>query len=475
MARITDIYYNNNQKHYPQMPRDVEKSNPGTGSVNRNSLSSDLSQSFSSFTEWNWNFCIVTFPFIILGFPIHLLHIKSNPDEFSIPTSSSSGGVGANTLPWLKSNFVPFNCLKLIASVILSIITLGLIAYFIYNLWYFLYDLLYLGEISGVVITSILYLIRILPILIPSVYFWFYGYNLKFLFDSFDTISSAFERSFYSTWKNHANSAGGNIGGVTANGMVPPKIYWVKLLSLYFIIFGLHAIQIYLDIQTYGVFSPDNSLYYHILESATWVDYWFEIMCMLALPIYCLICWGVKAELELLIGYLNLLVYYKMRPSFGIFNDIKYLYKKVARQIISVNKIFSLYISFLFMAISIFISWKSSQGSITFFKYLTALSNFPPPTEEPVKKDEDEDTTTTLFPPILINYPAAKLMRETIGYELIALIQLCVIVYTIFQAIHVNKAARCLHVILNDFVTYHMSNEMTTELYQAVSKIKMHI
>ena len=165
LAAHTHVNSNDNQHNYngvkaqafsqdphfkiPASVIDVERNYPTPTShknaLNAKSYSNGGSGSDEDSANWNWSFCIVGLPFILIGFPVHLMLGTVVDAGAGIDHDDGHGNEKepeiASISAWLQSIFIPFNCLRIIASLLLFAVGCGILTYFGYNVWNLVYKI----------------------------------------------------------------------------------------------------------------------------------------------------------------------------------------------------------------------------------------------------------------------------------------------------------------------------------------------
>lgn len=202
----------------------------------------------------------------------------------------------------------------------------------IYMIGYFFYVLLFTAVFDDLFVVCCVEILRNIPIVIPVNMFWIKGYHLRNFVASFDHFTLSFSKI--------------DVHG--AKMSVPPGCR-LKMIFVFFMLFLVHTlhfvIQFYgpLDVKT---FSKQSSIVWSVV-----FEFSTAILLTLIIPIYCTFCWAVDYELKLFFEYVNVLICTGMVPKYEHFDEFKRCYRKIADDIMFINKMFAIYLSIVIVII----------------------------------------------------------------------------------------------------------------------------
>ncbi|CAG7724567.1 unnamed protein product [Allacma fusca] len=348
---------------------------------------------------WKWNFFIALLPFILYGVPIHAL----------VNTSKSRKNESIKS--WFLSVRGSSFCYGFI-SLLLFLLSLSLNVTMCYYFWGIFYELIIQGIITPNLVTNGTHIVLYLPFLALVDYLWIFGYSLRRTLRSFD---------------DSLNFTRFNFGEPT--DIVPS--YRKNLCFMYFLIVCIIVLNIFLTLHR--VQRQDWSTETILRHSA---NYAVVVLYCCFLPIYACLCWGIRYQLQLVAGYIDSLIRKKVRLSHKHLPVLKGCYRRAVDNIIYVNTLCSLTVSWILMAIAVYVSLEASDVGMYLSGVVMKFLNRAP-TESPVRE--------VVFTPDLVRY----FVGQIINFSL----YLALIMYTVWQAVMTNDEARYFHVWLNDFAS----------------------
>lgn len=195
---------------------------------------------------WQHLFAIVLAPFIFLAIPSHLLITKTGNSQ------------AISTVSWIKSVFKPSYVSPFILTSITAITTLIAGAFILYWIFIIFYSLVILGEVNFDILDATYNLIQSIPVFIPTLCIWMFGYGLKKTLLGFDTTQFELEKL---------------IETCSSERRRPPDSFSSKSLviqafGLYFLIAAIVIVTMVLDFARFRF--PESTPYYMDL------DYWYK-------------------------------------------------------------------------------------------------------------------------------------------------------------------------------------------------------
>lgn len=270
---------------------------------------------------WRITFMWSCVPLIFWGIPSHLI-FREEPIQ--------------STREWIKFLW-PFSspCTSLL-TVVMLIVSICYNLAFIYMVGNFFYVLLFTAVFDDLFVQCCVEILRNLPIIIPLNLFWINGYHLRNCIASFDHFTLSFSKI--------------DVNGAT---ITPPPGCRTKLVLVYFLLILVHTLHFL--IQYYGTDAVDVDTTSNKSSTAmVWsvvFEYSTAILLTLIIPIYCTFCWAVDYQLKLFFDYVNVLIFMGIVPTYAHFDEFKRCYRKIADDIMFINRLFAIYLSVVLVII----------------------------------------------------------------------------------------------------------------------------
>lgn len=350
-------------------------------------------------TYWKNTLRVTLYPFMLWGIPTNKLFIEKEVNS---------------TGEWLKT---VAKCSNICTSAWLFFISAAINIYVFYSIGNLFYECVIIANPGEGVISNISDLLLLGPVVIPIIYVWLYGFKIRNLIESFDTISIPVPHEYHVNLPVQVSTRPSGRS---------------TLYTMYFIIFAMFSVKFTL-------------LHFRINEDNTsWADeldtVFQSVFYTLMFPVYAAFCGAVTHEFQMLFSYINNLMNVQQPVQAIHLNELKRAYKIIADQILQINGHCSLYLSWVLLVCYLGLN---AEARDLISKVIDILG------------DEDIDHRSyhirTLLADVFVILSTAGL-----GYM------------SICQAMRTNSEARYLNVWLNDFATTPNA-KLSTEIYQSVS------
>lgn len=370
--------------------------------INRNMMERDLGRFHVNENYYKNTLKVTLFPFVFWGIPTNKLFVKQK----TLITSE-----------WLTIITKYSNPCSTLLTILVFIVAISINGYVFYSFGNLFYEFVIKADPSSNISGDLNVLMQLGPIIVPINYIWLFGYTIRNLIESFDRVTIPITHSYHVELPVYVSTRPSGRS---------------TLFIMYFIIFVMYSVQFTL-------------LYYRIRNGDTNVKAAIEyvynsVFYTLTFPVYATLCGAVRYEFQLLFSYINLLMEDKESTQMIYLDDFKRAYKMIADQILQINRHCSLYLSLVFLVISLSLYQEVMELGVKAIQIVT-----------------EED----------INFRPFEI-RTLIGDIFVILSYAGLGIFTVWQAVQTNDDARYMHVWLNDFVTTP-SAKLSTETYQAVS------
>jgi len=230
------------------------------------------------------------------------------------------------------------------------------------------------------------------------------------------------------------------------NGNQPKLPGRGKLIVMFILIAFIHTMHIYMYSARATEGLPDAlSVVTHF------VSYFIgPVFSTLVLPVYATFCWACHRHYTILSSYIQSLISMRATPEVAYYNRFKLAFKELSNRVQLVNRLFSIYFSWVILNVlmSLYVeAWD------LFSLFFSSMGN---------QTDPDLDVAAPLLPP--------EVVRGFAAFLFIVFLKVILLGFTFWQAVGVNDMARSLNIWLNDFVTEPNAN-VSVNNYHAVSLI----
>jgi hypothetical protein len=397
------------------------------------------SAKFGKSRKWSIAFGIVCAPFLVLGFPIHLLFRygkgTSAPERVPVPNRKRKS-------EWFQGILFPGNVLLLLCTMVMLTISAILTIYFLRSVWNIFDYLVLRGELVFKLVVNFAIFFRTLPAIVPLFVIWIIGYSHRDVIASFDTYRNRFVKRL--KLRPRAKPKADFEHPVTKPG------FWIKLSAIYFAIICIHVIPLVADGW----------------RGQHWTSIWIGFMYRFIPPVYCMCCWVLESEFQILSGFLTALLKDETTLTPEIIEEIKELYKKVTNHVTYVNKKIGKYLSFWIFPVLVF-STASHLVIMIFYLFgnisLRTLLLF-----YGIVGEVDEE--------VMMEKAASALVRSAVAHIFVGLLEVGLIGFMIRQAIAVSDESRFAHVLINEVIGDHSLPVIKNEdVYHASRHLKFYM